>query len=271
MPQILVGCDPELFVVRDGELVSGYNLIPGTKQQPYKVPQGAVQVDGMALEFNIDPASSAREFFSNVNTVLEEMRRMVPGFNLLAEPAVVFSDQIMQAMPPEAKELGCDPDFNAWLMGEPNPRPDASSNMRTGSGHIHVGWTDGEDPWQGEHIYNAIDVTRQLDYFLGVPSLLWDPDSRRRELYGKAGAFRPKPYGVEYRVLSNRWLASNELIEWVYNATVAGVTRFFDGDNLFDEFDDLAQNIINNGDTGSIPDNYFQRLGIEPPPVGKAA
>ena len=28
-------------------------------------------------------------------------------------------------------------------------------------------------------------------------------------MYGKAGAFRPKPYGMEYRVLSNFWLTSD--------------------------------------------------------------
>lgn len=41
----------------------------------------------------------------------------------------------------------------------------------------------------------------------------------RRELYGKAGAFRPTSYGVEYRTLSNFWLRRKEYMQWVYAQT----------------------------------------------------
>jgi hypothetical protein len=39
----------------------------------------------------------------------------------------------------------------------------------------------------------------------------WDKDTERRKLYGKPGAFRPKPYGCEYRVLSNAWVDKPEV------------------------------------------------------------
>ena len=58
MTQILVGCDPEVFVAKGGKFISAHGMIPGTKKAPHKVERGAVQVDGMALEFNIDPAAS---------------------------------------------------------------------------------------------------------------------------------------------------------------------------------------------------------------------
>lgn len=53
-----IGADPEVFVGREGQFFSAHGLVPGNKRRPHKVDRGAVQVDGMALEFNIDPASS---------------------------------------------------------------------------------------------------------------------------------------------------------------------------------------------------------------------
>ena len=51
-----VGADPEIFLGdADGGLVSAYGLIKGDKEHPFPVTNGAVQVDGMAAEFNIDP------------------------------------------------------------------------------------------------------------------------------------------------------------------------------------------------------------------------
>ena len=53
---ILIGADPELFVMKNGKFHSADDLIPGSKDEPYPVENGAVKVDGMALEFNIRPA-----------------------------------------------------------------------------------------------------------------------------------------------------------------------------------------------------------------------
>jgi hypothetical protein len=64
---ILIGADPELFVfTRSGKPVSAHDLIPGTKYEPHEVGNGAVQVDGVAAEFNIDPAANEDEFFFNI-------------------------------------------------------------------------------------------------------------------------------------------------------------------------------------------------------------
>lgn len=215
-----LGADPEFFVEKEGKPVSAYNLIPGTKSDPYFVNKGAIQVDGMALEFNIQPATNREAWNSNLKTVLTELRTRVPSeYQFKIEPVAQFGIDYIEQQPEEAKKLGCTPDFNAYT-GEENPSPNADFPFRTASGHIHVGWTNGMDPLDEEHYDACRMMVKQLDTLLGMASLVWDKDTTRRELYGKAGAFRPKTYGVEYRVLSNSWLA----LPWA-RSMVFGVAR----------------------------------------------
>lgn len=244
---ILIGADPEVFALKGGELVSAHNMIPGTKKEPFKVKAGAVQVDGMALEFNIDPARHQGEFVYNLQTVMKELRRMVPGVQLLAEPVAEFGKEMIDAQPAEAKELGCDPDFNAWRDGAVNKVPDVNAPFRTGSGHIHIGLWDpnGPLPVNAERVQK--DFVKQLDVFLAAPFSFVDRDMRRRELYGKAGAYRPKPYGVEYRVLSNKWLSSPSLMRWVYSNTMAAVRAMRTGDAYF-RWHPEVEDMVNDGD-----------------------
>lgn len=246
MTQILVGCDPEVFVRKNGVFHSAFGLIKGDKKNPQKVNRGAVQVDGMALEFNIDPATSEDEFCINVQEVLNTMTKMVPGFEVVATPVAEFSLDYLKQQPKEALELGCDPDYNAW-DSKANPRPDGERPMRTASGHVHIGWDNGADVQDLDHITRCNMVVKQLDFYLGLPSLFYDKETRRREMYGKAGACRYKSYGVEYRTLSNAWLVNRERMAWVYRATVAGVLSVMEGKTLADKYGDIQQ-IINTSD-----------------------
>ena len=73
--ELKIGCDPELWIFdkKLGKIISAHGLFPGTKAEPYAVTHGAVQVDGMAAEFNINPASSAEEFTFYVLSVLKDV------------------------------------------------------------------------------------------------------------------------------------------------------------------------------------------------------
>lgn len=246
---ILVGCDPEVFVRQKGVFKSAFGLIRGDKKNPLPVRNGAVQVDGMALEFNINPAASEDEFCINVQDVLHQMTLMVPEYEVVAVPVAKFDPEYMKEQPKEALELGCDPDYNAWT-GLANVKPDADRPMRTASGHIHIGWTSSEDINDAVHRSNAFAVGRQMDFFLGLTSLLWDDDQERRSMYGKAGCTRIKPYGVEYRTMSNAWLRSENLIRHVYRNTIEGVNRLLSGDALADKYPNV-QAIINDGDAAA--------------------
>lgn len=214
---ITIGADPEIFIQdKNGKAVSAHNLIPGTKKKPHPVPNGAVQVDGVAAEFNIDPASTEEEFVTYINSVMNTLKSMFPKEH---EPLIAPTAQFeLDSLPPEVTELGCEVDYNAYT-GEVNPEPDASVDYRTGAGHIHIGWGEDlglDDP---EHKEACEMLAKQLDMHLALPALLFDTDYKRRKLYGKIGAFRPKTYGMEYRVLSNAWLKDERLIRWVFTST----------------------------------------------------
>lgn len=229
-----IGADPEFFVARGGKPVSAHGLIPGNKKNPMKVNKGAVQVDGMALEFNIDPAATQDEFVNNLDVVLKTILGMVPGYEMFDQPVAEFGRIYIQKQPEEAKMLGCEPDYNAYTA-DVNPRPDAETPFRTASGHIHIGWTNGVDPYDPGHFEACCTLSKMLDLRLGVPSLAWDKDKKRRQLYGQAGCFRPKPYGMEYRVLSNAWLNPKlpHLRKYVFGETVRAIKDLLENEEAW--------------------------------------
>jgi hypothetical protein len=260
---ILIGADPEVFVTKRGKLVCAHNMVQGTKEAPFKVDNGAVQVDGMALEFNIDPANSAEEFVNNIDSVMAQLGAMVPEYQLKAIPVAEFGAEIMAAAPEEAKEMGCDPDYNAWEEGAVNPKPNGEVDFRTGAGHIHIGWTNGMDINDPGHIEACIMLTKQLDFYLGLPSLLFDDSDKRRELYGKAGAFRVKPYGVEYRVLSNAWLKTDALKKWAYDNTILAIRKLLEGEYR----EDTSCRIIIDGNRKQTARTWCQHYGVPIPAI----
>jgi hypothetical protein len=89
-------------------------------------------------------------------------------------------------------------------------------------------------------------LVKQLDSYLGLPSLLFDRDTLRRKMYGQAGAFRPKPYGVEYRVLSNAWLLNENRMRFVFNQTTRAVNDLIAGVRVTDVIGDKPiRHVIN--------------------------
>lgn len=238
MNKYLIGCDPELFVrMKDGTYMSGHDLIPGTKHMPYLVSRGAIQVDGVALEFNTFPAETADEFIETIDIVIGQMESIAREnarfeFDVVNTPTATFDEKYFNALPAVTRALGCTPDYNAYT-GKENEPPATSEPFRTGSGHLHIGWTEGQDPHDREHFFECIDRVKQLDACLYLVSLLWDSDNKRRSLYGKIGAFRPKHFGVEYRPMSNAWVRNHEIERWIFNATVHAMELYDQGEKMW--------------------------------------
>lgn len=218
---ILIGCDPEFFLfdTKTDRYTSAHNLVPGDKANPYKLEcgVGAVQADGTAVEFNITPVETFDEFQHNINAVLKDIKKIVPSrYEFRFVPSVFYQLNYFESIPKKALELGCEPDYNA-RTGDPNPRPDTTfmPTLRTGAGHIHIGWTEGMDPHEENHFKDCCALV--LELYDNVNLGLFDRDMDRRNLYGNGPVFRPKSYGVEFRTPSNAWLNSDRAMRYVFN------------------------------------------------------
>lgn len=240
MLNFTIGADPELFLVDgSGKFISSIGKIGGSKEEPADCGEGcAVQEDNVAVEFNIPPASSFERFKESLDYGLKFLEDKAKGMNLrlaIEASAEFHPDQLTT---PKALEFGCEPDFNAWTTRQ-NDRPTALNKLlRSCGGHVHVGTK-----------LDPILVIRAMDLFLGCPSTILDKDTRRRELYGKAGAFRYKPYGCEYRTLSNFWLGSADLMKWAYDGTARALSFVEEGKEHIDHTDaEAIQACINKGD-----------------------
>lgn len=219
--KLLVGADPEIFLrdKKTKDYVSASGLVPGTKEKPHKVDKGAVQLDGTALEINIDAAEDFKEFKSNLETVLEQAKSFLPSnLELAFEPVVEYEPSYFEKLPDSTKRLGCDADFDA-LTGRTNPIPRRMGTLATGGGHIHLGWTKNQKTSDLDHMWDARQMTVRLHSYFQRFMPFWDPDMRRGAMYGANAAFRTKPYGTEYRSPSNAWLRHPELWEWMFNST----------------------------------------------------
>jgi len=220
---VTIGTDTEgfLFNPEENKYVSVEGLIGGTKENPLPVLSGALQEDNVMPEFNIDPCGARSQFDSSISLVINQLRRHMNKHDLQVHfiPSVFFDEDLLKT--PQASIFGCDPDFNVWKMKTNMPvNKLMAENLRTAGGHIHFGSPEAVDPSV------KVEIARCMDYLLGLPSVLLDEDNTRRRLYGKAGAFRSKPYGGEYRVLSNFWVNTPHYRRWVFDATFLAVTKY---------------------------------------------
>lgn len=204
-----LGSDPEIFLIdQQGKHIAVNGLINADKWNPMQIPDMAkgftLQEDNVALEYGIPPAATSQEFVEYIQGVMEASRRWLPeGVTFSKLSCTIFTDDQLEH--PLSRVFGCEPDYCAYTK-KPNPRPrPPHPGMRSAGGHIHV-----------ETQLPILDVVKSLDLYLGVPSVLMDDGKERKQLYGKAGAFRPKEYGVEYRTLSNFWCLDAKLIDWVW-------------------------------------------------------
>ena len=239
----VLGTDPELFLYSEDyfKFVPVCGLVGGTKDEPIPINLEndgfTLQEDNVALEFTIPPASTKNEWIDSINFVKNYItetvltpKGLVPRYvgSARFEPSDLDN--------PAAQHMGCSSSYDAWTFEQHYVDRD-DYTLRTTGMHIHVGYKDPD-------VDVSIDLIRAMDLFLGVPSVFMDPDTERRKMYGKAGDYRLKGYGVEYRVLSGYFLGSNELLSWLWDATQKAID-FVNAGGIITNPEDIIKAINN--------------------------
>jgi len=203
-----IGCDPEFFVKINNNYTKAANINVPTKEDSKENKGFRVFRDNVLLEINQPPSDNLQEFQENLRNsfiLASEFGR------IYAKSAVVFNKDILNSK--EDYEIGCHEEKCAYTLETIDSRNLYKKNhTRTGGGHIHLG-TDGD-------FYYNLSLVRMLDLLFSCTLIQLEKEdessTKRRKLYGYPGRFRFTKYGIEYRVLSNYWLRSQELTSFVY-------------------------------------------------------
>lgn len=214
---LTLGADPEIF------LFKGIKLIPAFEFLPPKGKDNLIYWDGFQAEwkYNFKENHCLNNLVLHTRNSIEDLQALASLYHkdtrLSLQNVVRVPQIVLKTAHPRHVELGCEPSYNAYEMkGTPvyDPRDLA---YRFAGGHMHFGTWTPQRP-------NYIRIVKMLDSILGVWSVgvaRYLDNSVRRQYYGLAGEYRKPRYkggfGVEYRVLSNWWLASPAVMQLTWD------------------------------------------------------
>jgi hypothetical protein len=246
MNKYTIGADIECFLAdkETNEIVSAEGIIKGTKWQPFIFDEAneffSTSLDNVMAEHCIPPTDNVGDWVSGILKARNYIESLDNKLCTAFIPSARLADKWLQTE--NANIFGCEPDFNAWLDGEMNPPVEKSIyNLRTAGFHVHVGY---DNP----SIKMNVNIMKFFDVYLTLPSLLIEPDNERRQMYGKAGAFRNKNYGMEARTLSSFFASEEKYMTWVFEQTNFFVPKVLAGEQLPEELLLLTEQVINNND-----------------------
>lgn len=224
-----IGSDPEIFVSAEGKILNAFDFL-GSKTTPTRgknhnnqdIPNKAYW-DGFQAEFDTVAGSCLAYHCDSVRDGLfvldQAAKKHNPKARLDIRTTVDVDLEVLQSGKEEHVEFGCMPSFNIYGMkglqmsGREVP-------FRSAGGHIHFGI--------GRQSHESVvPMVEALDAILGVACVsLFEgmDDPRRRTMYGMAGEYRLPPHGLEYRTLSNAWLAHPMLMHIVFDLSRKALT-----------------------------------------------
>lgn len=213
-----IGCDPEVFFMRESDYKSAIPFIKGTKENPLTISDSKLHYDNVTAEFSIPPVRTAGGFDAKVHEMLEHVKGIATDnwLRVSTKSYAVFKESELEDI--QARIAGCEPDMNAYL-GIQNPLACyENTNERAAGGHVHIG-VDNLSKEEMEHLVKVLDL------YVTMPLMRYENPERRRH-YGKAGSYRPKEYGLEYRTPSNVWIFRRYTRVWMFDAVRTAVELF---------------------------------------------
>lgn len=258
--QLTIGSDPE-FMIRDNnqdKIVSAIPIIQRGKKNPIKAGRSSYYYDNVNIEGTVEPGETTegtvRSFRNLVDSIAEMLQKR--GCSVLAKSSHTFDDDELQDE--EAREAGCSTEFCAHTLEEVTPPQLGQTNFRSAGGHIHIGRVGYKELDNDEFLISRPSkaaAIRAMDHYVGtaLAYLENDPSAHeRKELYGKAGRFRPTLYGVEYRTPSPYWVSHPALVEFTDKLTRYAMEKCADNPDYWLDYDyqDAAE-IINSGDAAA--------------------
>ncbi len=207
-----IGSDPEMFVEdKDGKLIPAFEFL-GSQKDPkhfskkHSFGNQPIYWDGFQAEFNTHPEtclgwnSDSTQY--SLEALLNAARSKFPGAKLSIKNTVDIPYELLQSSAEEHVNFGCMPSLNIYGLKGKTPSARELS-FRPAGGHIHFGIRTLDES-------KIPSIIKALDAILGVAcvSLFANYDNPiRREYYGLPGEYRLPKHGIEYRTLSNAWLA----------------------------------------------------------------
>lgn len=198
---LMFGTDAEFFLADSkGSIVPASKVIPGTKAHPFKLEHGVCHPDGLSLEVGCPPADTPNGMLANLFAVIQEVKDkfLDPAGVTIANKMEVRVTDVTGASKSDL-EFGCGSEYhkNSSNMFKDSDLS-GTRNFRYSGFHIHIGYTRD----QIDSFYSFTDAVRLINVLdrLVIANDL-DTSPRRSEQYGGIGAFRIKPYGIEYRCM----------------------------------------------------------------------
>jgi hypothetical protein len=192
---VTFGSDPEFFFVdKQGR------VIPSTKLLSNKT--GIVKPDGFQGELNPSSSTCRQSAGHHIGDAIVRAADIAKkaGLQLSLDVGKIITYDIWKDSSTELKRFGCNPTYNAH-EAQFKRVTGLREKFRAAGGHIHIATTVAKG--------DESTLITLMDILGGNTAVLIDRDennARRRINYGRAGEYRIKSYGVEYRVYSNFWL-----------------------------------------------------------------
>lgn len=230
------GTDPEIFVVHGKirkTLFPAFKFLPEqSKATPLakyttygyeRGPKATVYRDGFAAEMGIAHTHCHAYLVDHIQEglvlVRDAAKKADPTAELTIRGTFPITKLAMSSGTDEQIALGCNPSFNAYGDIPQLPVDARKFGIRFAGGHVHFG---GLGNFKEK---NIVDMVKACDVLAGIPGVAIFADldnAARRQFYGRAGEYRRPKHGLEYRVLSNAWLASPGIAHLMLNLTRIG-------------------------------------------------